>query len=149
MAVTLPSSHTASISDHAGEILSSERLARRWWGLVHERAFEQLGELVHDDVVAVSKIQPGVVLEGRDDVVRFVEQTLADSLYEATTSAYFPIDDDRIVVEGRLRWIDEERVIRDDPVTWAMEFRGGLLVRMVPARTQVEAETILAAPTTP
>jgi hypothetical protein len=124
----------------------SERLARRWWALVAERAFDQLEELLHEDVVLVSKIQPGLVLEGRDEVVRFVEGTLANSLYEATTTEYLPLDEERIVVEGRIRWIDEERVIRDDPVTWAMEFRDGLLVRFVPARTQVEAETILGAP---
>jgi hypothetical protein len=137
---------TPPISERAGEILGSERLARHWWALVDERAFDQLGDLVHEDVVLVSKIQPGVVLEGRGEVVRFVQETLAGSLYEATTSAYHPIDDERIVVEGRIRWIDEQRVIRDDPVTWAMEFRDGLLVRFVPARTQVEAETILATP---
>lgn len=111
-----------------------------------ERAFDQLGDLMHEDVVVVSKIQPGVVLEGRDVVERFLQETLADSLYEATTSMFLPLDDDRIVVEGRIRWIDDERVIRDDPVTWAMEFRDGLLVRFIPARTQVEAETILATP---
>lgn len=127
-------------------MLESERLARRWWALVDAREFDRLGELVHEDVLAVSKIQPGLVLEGRSKVVRFVVETLSESLYEASTSAYLPIDDERIVVAGRLRWIDEERVIRDDPVTWAMEFRDGLLVRFVPARTQVEAETILGAP---
>jgi hypothetical protein len=125
---------------------ASERVARRWWALVGERAFDQLVELLHDEVVVVSKIQPGAVLEGRDEVVRWIEGTLADSLYEAPTTGYLPLDDERIVVEGRLRWIDEERVIRDDPVTWAMEFRDGLLVRLAPARTQVEAETILGAP---
>jgi SnoaL-like domain len=127
--------------------MGSERLARRWWALVGERAFDQLGELLHEDVVVVSKIQPGVVFEGRSEVVRYMQETLPDHLYEATTSAYHPIDEDRVVVEGRIRWIDEERVIRDDPVTWAMEFRDGLLVHFVPARTQVEAETILGAPT--
>jgi hypothetical protein len=139
---------TARISERAGEMQASERLARHWWALVAERAFDQLGELLHDEVVTVSKIQPGVVLEGRGEVTRFVQETLADSLYEATTSAFHPLDDERIVVEGRIRWIDEDRVIRDDPVTWAMEFRDGLLVRLIPARTQVEAETMLGSPTT-
>jgi hypothetical protein len=128
---------------------ASERLARHWWALVDERAFDQLGELVHEDVVAASKIQPGRVFAGRDELMTFVQETLADSLYEATTSAYLPIDDERIVVEGRIRWIDEERVIRDDPVTWAMEFRDGLLVRFVPARSLVEAETILGGRASP
>jgi SnoaL-like domain len=127
---------------------ASERVARRWWALVAERAFDRLVELLHDEVVVVSKIQPGAVLEGRDEVAHWIEGTLADSLYEAITTEYLPLDDERIVVEGRLRWIDEERVIRDDPVTWAMEFRDGLLARLVPARTHVEAETILGAPPT-
>jgi hypothetical protein len=113
---------------------------------VDERAFDQLPDLVHDDVVVVSKMQPGLVLEGRSEVSQHVQETLANNLYEATTTAYLPLDDARIVVEGRIRWIDEERVIRDDPVTWAMEFREGLLLRFIPARTRVEAETILGAP---
>ena len=111
-----------------------------------ERAFDRLGELVHDNVLLVSKMEPGLVLEGKGEVAQYVQETLAGRLHEATTSAYLPLDEERIVVEGRIRWIDEERVIRDDPVTWAMEFRDGLLLRFVPARTQVEAETILGAP---
>jgi hypothetical protein len=126
-------------------MVPSERLARRWWAVVGERAFDQLGDLVHQDVMIVSKMRPGLVIEGKDEAVQYMLD-LDDSLYEASTSAYLPVDDTRIVVEGRIRWIDEERVIRDDPVTWAMEFRDGLLVRFVPARTQVEAETILGAP---
>jgi len=113
---------------------------------VAARAFDQLAELVHDDVLIVSKIRPGLVLEGKREVLQHVQDELAGKLYEATTSAFVPIDEHRIVVEGRIRWIDDERVIRDDPVTWAMEFRDGLLVRFIPARTQVEAETILGAP---
>ena len=31
----------------------------------------------------VSKVRPGEVLEGRDEFVRFVQDTLANSLYEA------------------------------------------------------------------
>ena len=138
--------HTPPISDEA--ILKSERLARRWFSVVEQRAFDRLGDLVHDDVQLVSKITPGTTVEGKSDFVRFVQETLADSLYEALTTTYLPLDEERIVVEGRMRWIDDQRVIRDDPVTWAMEFREGLLIRLVPARTRVEAETILATPAT-
>ena len=98
--------------------------------------------------MVVSKVRPGLVFEGKDELVRFVQETLSDSLYEATTTTYLPIDDERVVVEGRIRWIDDERVIRDDPVTWAMEFRDDLLIRLIPARTLVEAETILGAAAT-
>ena len=44
-----------------------------------------------------------------------------------------------------MRWIDDERVIRDDPAVWAMEFRDGLVLRFLPARSALEAETLLAA----
>lgn len=113
---------------------------------MEERAFDQLGELVDPAVVLVSKVRPGLVVEGKEAFIRFVQDTLADSLYEAVASSFQPIDDERVVVEGRIRWIDDDRVIRDDPVTWAMEFRAGLLTRFVPARTLVEAETILGSP---
>lgn len=133
------------MGERAAEILESERLAQRWWAVVRNRAFDELASLVHEDAVIVSKMRPGLVLEGREELVAHVQETLAEHLYEASTTSYLPIDDERIVVEGRLRWIDDDRVIRDDPVTWAMEFRDGLLVRFVPARTRVEAETILGA----
>ena len=131
-----------------GRIPESERLARRVFSVVEERSADQLGELVHPSITLVSIVRPGVVVEGKDDFVRFVQDTLANSLYQVAVSTYQALDDDRIVVEGRIRWIDDDRVIRDDPVTWAMEFRDGLLLRAIPARTLVEAETILGGATT-
>ena len=146
-------SDTPHISERTPETLLSERLARHWFSVVEERAFDQLGELVDPSILVVSKVRPGTVIEGRDEFIRFVQDTLANSLYEAVASSFHPLDDARVVVEGRIRWIDDDRVIRDDPVTWAMEFRDGLLVRFMPARTLIEAETILgtssASQTTP
>ncbi len=48
-----------------------------------------------------------------------------------------------MIVEGRLRWIDEDRVIRDDPVVWALQFRDGLLLRFVAVRSALDAEAVL------
>ena len=94
----------------------------------------------------MSKVRAGTVVEGRANAASFIQETVANSLYEAVTDVYTPLDDDRVIIEGRIRWIDDERIIRDDPVVWAMEFRDGLLLRFVPARTTIEAETILASP---
>ena len=124
----------------------SERLARRWFAAVASGEFEQLQELVHQDVQLVSKIRTGAVVEGRDDVTRFIRESIAPNLYEAVTEVFTALDGERVIVEGRMRWIDDDRVIRDDPVVWAMEFRDGLLVRFIPARSVLEAETILASP---
>lgn len=138
--------HTPSISDvpPASETLvTSETLARRWFGTVGQRAFDRLPELVHDDITLVSRVLAGAVVQGRDEVARFIRETVSANLYEANAERYVPLDDRRVVVEGRMRWIDDERVIRDDPVVWALEFDDGLLIRFVPARTIVEAETLL------
>jgi hypothetical protein len=96
-------------------------------------------------VELVSKIRPGTAVHGRAEVTRFIDE-IAPSLYEAATEVFTPLDDERIVVQGRVRWIDDERVIRDDPAVWAMEFRDELLLRFVAARSVLEAEAILALP---
>ncbi len=138
---------TAAVSESTSpDTADSERLARRWFATVAGGRFDELADLVHENVQIVSKVQTGTVVEGREDVARFIEQSIAPSLYEAVTEVFTALDDERIVVEGRMRWIDDERVIRDDPVVWAMEFRDGLLLRFIPARSVFEAETILASP---
>lgn len=101
--------------------------------------------MVHDDVHLVSRLKAGAVVQGRADVTQFLHETVATRLYGASADIYTPLDDAHVVVEGRMRWIDEDRVIRDDPVVWAMEFRDGLLLRFVPARTVIEAEAILTS----
>jgi hypothetical protein len=111
---------------------------------VEQGSFDELPNLVHDDVQLVSKVRAGAVVEGREDVARFIQEAIAPNLYEAVTEVYTALDEERVVVEGRLRWIDDERVIRDDPVVWAMEFRDDLLLRFVPTRSILEAETVLA-----
>jgi hypothetical protein len=114
--------------------------------VVEQGALDQLTELVHSDIVVVSKVRSGLVVEGRENFAQFVEETLGRSLYQASADIYRPLDERCVVVEGRLRWTDDEQVMRDDPVTWALEFEDDLLVRFVPARTPLEAETILATP---
>jgi SnoaL-like domain len=125
--------------------VTSERLARRWFALIHDGSFERLREMLHEDVVIVSKVRPGEIVEGRQAVASFIESIVSHSLYDAVTEDYTPLDDERVIVEGRMRWIDDERVIRDDPAVWAMEFRDGLVLRFLPARSALEAETLLAA----
>lgn len=125
---------------------TSERLARRWFATIQRGAYDELDELVHEDVELSSKLRPGTTVHGRSDVVRFIETEVAPNLFEASTEVFTPLDDYRVVVEGRVRWIDHERVIRDDPVIWAVAFRDGLLLRFLAARTLLEAEAALGRP---
>lgn len=121
------------------EVTTGERLARRWFSLVANGDFEGLVEMLHDEVQLVSRVQAGAILEGREEAARFIRETVATRLYETSANVYTPLET-HVVVEGRMRWIDDDRIIRDDPVVWAMEFRDGLLLRFLPARRAVEAE---------
>lgn len=95
------------------------------------------------EVELVLKTRPGDVLRGREAAVRFLEDA-AERMHETVPEVYRPLDDERIVVEGRIRWSNGDRVLHDDPVIWALEFRDGLLVRSTPVQTVLEAESILA-----
>ena len=100
-------------------------------------------DVVHPDVELVLRSQQGEVLRGREAVEEFV-RAIADRFYHAVAEVYRPLDEHRIVVEGRMRWTDEDHVMRDTPVAWALEFRDGLLFRSFPAQSSLEAESILS-----
>jgi hypothetical protein len=87
---------------------------------------------------------PGEILRGRDQVEAFVESEFERGFNEAHADVFRPLDEERVVVEGRVRSMDDEHVLRDDPMIWALEFREGLLRRSLPAQTVLEAEGLLA-----
>lgn len=123
----------------------SERLARRYFALFEEGDLTQLIEMLHPDIELVLRTtRPGEVLRGRAAVAAHAREQI-ERLFDTTAEVFEPLDDQRIVVEGRMRWLDEERVLRDDPMVWALEFADGLLRRSQPAHTVVEAKMILAA----
>ena len=95
-------------------------------------------------MLGLKVVQPGSVLRGRDEIMAFFEQELARRLWETVVHACTPLDDSRVVVEGRVRWMDDDRVMRDEGRCWGLEFRDGLLVRSLPARNALEAEALLA-----
>ena len=129
-----------------GVTRESERLARRCFALVARGETDEVLELMHPQVeIVLRSMRPGEVLRGRDAVAGFMKW-IDESFFETHPDVFRPIDGERIVVEGRMRWMDEERVLRDDPMIWALEFRDGLLFRSTPAHSVLEAEALLAAP---
>jgi hypothetical protein len=113
--------------------------------VVAQRELGKLHDLLHPDVEIVLKSSPTrEILRGRDEVMAFVEGEVAGRFHESHPDLFSPFDDERIVVEGRMRWMDDEHVLRDDPVIWALEFRDGQLWRSRPADTVLEAESLLA-----
>ena len=128
-----------------GGALESERLARRYFALWERRDADRLLEIVAPDVeIVLRTVRPGETLRGRAQLSSFLEQ-ISSVFHEVQAAAFRPLDDRRVVVEGRVRWMDADRVLRDDPMIWALEFRGGLLARSHPAQSVLEAEALLAA----
>jgi ketosteroid isomerase-like protein len=123
----------------------SERLTRRFFALLQQGENSKVVDLVHPEVEWVlMTIRPGQILRGRGETQAFLDE-IADEFIELVVEECRPLDDDRVVVEGRRRSIDNDRVLRDDPMILAMVFRGGLLWRSTPAQSVAEAEAILSA----
>jgi hypothetical protein len=103
-------------------------------------------EIMHPEVeILVRKVGGRRLLRGPDEVRRFLgELEERFPVFQSHPEQYRPIDDERVVVEGRMRWMDADRVLRDDPMIWALEFREGLLYRSTAARSVSEAQAILA-----
>ena len=103
-------------------------------------------ELCHPEVEAVLKSPPGQVVRGIDEIASYLREVIAERpIYEVSVAEVRSLDDRRVVVEGRMRWMDDEHVLRDDPVVWALELEEGLLRRSTAVRTVTEAEALLSA----
>jgi hypothetical protein len=123
-----------------------ERLARRYFELAGEGRDPRMLEIMHPEVeILVRKVGGRRLLRGPDEVRSFLgELEERFPVFQSFPEQYRPIDDERVVVEGRMRWMDADRVLRDDPMIWALEFREGLLYRSTAARSVTEAQAILA-----
>lgn len=132
-----------SSADTNGTV-ESARLAKRYFGLFRRGDVPGMLDLLHPEVEWVLKsTRPGDVLRGKGDAEAFFDE-IAGKFYELVAEVYQPLDDERVVVEGRLRWTDDDQILRDDPVVWAFVFRDGLVWRVTPVQSVAAAEAILA-----
>jgi hypothetical protein len=121
---------------------------RRYFELFRLETLAELRDLLAPDaVLGLIAVKPGTVLRGRDEIVAFLEREFARRLWDTVVHVCTPLDGSRAVVEGRVRWIDDDHVMRDEGRYWGVEFRDGLLLRSLPARSAIEAETLLSAET--
>jgi hypothetical protein len=126
--------------------MESERLARLCFEAGRDPDFpRRFKELLHPDVAVLLKADPGEWLHGAEAVGAVLDRRAEATVFEAVDERYHALDDERVVVQGRLRWTDEERTLRDDPAVWAVEFRDGLLYRSIATRSVAEAEAVLVA----
>ena len=125
--------------------LESERLAMRYFELFSDHALGELAELIHADVVLeLQAVEVGRVLRGRAELLGFFEEQFRHRRWDAIVHACHSVGDDKVIVEGRIHWIDDERVMRDDRRVWALEFCDGRLLRSIPSRSVAEAQAVLS-----
>ena len=126
--------------------MESERLARVCFDAGRDSDFpRRFKDLLHPDVEVLLKAGPSGWLHGADAVGELLNERAGAAVYEALDERYHPLDDERVIVEGRLRWTDDRRTLRDDPAVCAIEFRDGLLYRSIATRSVAEAEALLTA----
>lgn len=128
-------------------MVQSERLARLCFDAGRDPDFpRRFKDLLHPDVAVSLKTAEGEWLQGAEAVGEALERNAQAPVFEAVADLYHPLDDERVVVEGRLRWMDgDDRTLRDEPAIWAIEFRDGLLHRSISVRSLAEGEALLAA----
>lgn len=126
--------------------MESERLARRWFDAARAPDFpRRVKVLLHPEITVTLDIHGGGRLTGADAVCEFLDERADAGVYEPVDERYHPLDDERVIVEGRLRWMDDSRTLRDDPAIWAVEFRDGLVYRSITVRSLSEAEAVLGS----
>lgn len=132
--------------DQDGAAAPSERLARLYFELLGEGADPRMLDMLHSDVeIVLRKLGGPRTLRGKEEVADFLTDVPnAFPMLQTVADEFRAVDDERVVVQGRMRWMDHDRVLRDDPTVWALEFRDGLLYRSTPARSVAEAQAILA-----
>lgn len=129
-----------------GRLVQSESLARQCFEAGRDPDFpRRFKELLHPDVAVSVRTADGEWVEGAEAVGELLDRNADAPVFQAADDRYLPIDEERVVVEGRLRWMDEGRTLRDEPAIWALEFRDGLLYRSITVRSVAEAEAVLAA----
>ena len=65
---------------------------------------------------------------------------------DAVGHVYRPLDDERIIVEGRVRIRRPQGGFADRPMVWALIFRGGLLYRSWAVGDVTHAELLVTQP---
>jgi SnoaL-like domain len=122
-----------------------EHLARIYFRLARAKDNASLVRILHPDVEISLKTRGGETLRGPDEVARYLADVAESrSMVESSAERFRVVDAERVIVEGRMRWMDEQRILRDDPVVWALEFRDGLLLRSTPTRSVGEAQALLS-----
>jgi hypothetical protein len=101
--------------------------------------------VLHPDAVLVPSYDPSSLVS-RADFVAHLASSDAPRAVDAVGHVYRPLDDERIIVEGRVRIRRPQGGFADRPMVWALIFRGGLLYRSWAVGDVTHAELLLTQP---
>ena len=106
----------------------SERLARAVFSATAHGELAKTLPLIHPDAVIVPGAETSTVVSRADLVEHLASQSKLPVL-DSVAHTYTPLDDERIIVEGRVRVRLENGGFSDHAMVWGMVFRDGLLFR--------------------
>ena len=121
----------------------SERLARELFSRSERGEQAENLSLIHPDAAIAPSYDPSTVAS-QADVTAHLQGTDTPRVVDAVAHTYSPLDDHRIVVEGRVRLRRSGGGFSDQSMVWAVVFRDGLLYRSWALASINEAETRLA-----
>jgi hypothetical protein len=122
-------------------VLESERLARQLFDRSQRGDQADSVPALHPEAEIAPSYDPSSVVS-RDDFVAHLQSGDEPRVVDATGHVYRPLDDERIIVEGRVR-VRQENGFADRSIVWALVFRDGLLYRSWAVKNVAQAETRL------
>ena len=144
--------HSVRLREHAlqrvfteARVMDSERLARQLFQRSERGEQEENVPALHPEAELVPSHDPSSVVS-RDDFVAHLASGDAPRAVDAVGHVYRPLDDERIIVEGRVRIRQPQGGFADRPMVWALIFRDGLLYRSWAVDDVTYAERLLAQP---
>jgi hypothetical protein len=125
-------------------MLRSETLARRMFRHVEHGEHPLVAAFIHPDARIIPVTAP--VERDAAGIREYIEVSVPKLIYrDVRAFCYEPVTDDRIAVQGQLRWELEEGGFRIFTATWALVFKDGLLFRSWPCDSLEAARRELAA----
>jgi hypothetical protein len=124
-------------------VKQAEVLARQMFRYAEEGEHHLVAGFIHPDARIIPVTAP--VERDAAGIREYVEVSVPKLLYrDVRAFCYEPVTDDRIVVQGQLRWELEEGGFRIFTATWALVYKEGLLFRGWPCDSLEDARRQLA-----
>jgi ketosteroid isomerase-like protein len=125
-------------------VFESERLARELFARSARGQQAENLDLLHPDVKIAPSYDTSITVS-RAELEAHLMSHEEPAVLEARADSYFPLDNERIIVEGQVLLRTPERGFSYRSAVWALIFRDGVLYRSWCLASVHEAEVVLVS----